>query len=85
MQVISRTGPRPKKRASRKGARFELFEYGIARQPSSRPKKDRRYRYVLVDHWNHRVVGYFALKRTAERTSGLKVSKRKFPPRWMAE
>lgn len=86
VRVVARTGPRPKtKRAPRKGARFELFEYGVANRPSTRPKKDRLYRYVLVDHYTHKIVGYFRLKKTAERSTGLKVTRRIWPERWMAE
>jgi len=35
--------------------------------PKKRRGKEKRYAYVMMDHWNHRVVGYFVNKRLAEK------------------
>lgn len=49
------TGKRP---------RFELRAHG---KPSERPKRERWANWVIVDHQQGRVVGYFRYKRLALR------------------
>lgn len=65
MRIVKRGRKLPERPPA--STRYEIRPHGDLRRPKTRPGKERRYRYVMMDHWTHRVVGYFANKRLADK------------------
>lgn len=63
MRVVAYTGRRGRLEPDPDHPRFEIRHNDAKRY---RRRGEARYAWVMVDHWTHRVCGYFKTKRLAE-------------------